>query len=89
MNDKPKKVKVVKENNGETVYVGEGIYSVKYWQLNRCFVKINSEKEHINFCTKKECSDLRRLAVRNVDNLHCPHVQQVEQELKGDLAKLR
>ena len=89
VNDKPKKVKVVKENNSETVHVGEGIYSVKYWQLNRCFVKINSDKEDINFCTKKECSDLRGLAVRNVDTLHCPHVKQVERELKADLVELR
>ena len=86
---KIQKVKALKENNGETVYIGEGIYSVRYWQLNRCFVKLEAEHSAINLCTKKECSDLRRLAVRNEKQLTCPHVEQVQADLKAGNIKDR
>ena len=86
---KSAKSKAVKENNGETVHIGEGIYSVRYWQLNRCFVKIEAEHSAINLCTKKECSDLRRLAVRNEKELQCPQVEQVQADLKAGNVKER
>ena len=73
----------MKENNGETVHLGDQMYSVRYWQLNRCFVKIEADSLNINMCTKKECTDLRRLAVRNEKELSCPHIEQVKADLEA------
>ena len=91
---KSKNKKKVKENNGETVYLGDGIFSVKYWQLNRCFVKVNTVlcdrlDDSVNFCTKKECSDMRRLAVRNMEQLTCEHVETVKADLMAGTIKIR
>ena len=86
---KDEKIKVVKENNGETVHLSGGIYSVRYWQLNRCFVKLETDDPAINFCTKKECSDLRRLAVRNEQNLMCQHVKQVKADIEANIVNER
>ena len=91
--EKVKPLKVTKENNGETVYLGDGIFSVKYWQLNRCFVKMSTSLcdlgEEVNFCTKKDCSEKRRLAVRYAKQLVCAHMEHVEADLLAGAVVLR
>jgi hypothetical protein len=72
-----------------TVYIGDGVFSVQYWQYNRCFVRVTSElydtEGDTNFCTKFNCSENRRLATRNDEEFECPHIEKVLSELKKKL----
>ena len=42
-----------------------------------------ADSSNINMCTKKECTDLRRLAVRNEKELSCPLIEQVKADLEA------
>ena len=75
-----------------TVYVGDGVFSVQYWQFNRCFVRAKTNLfdtgDDTNFCTKWDCSEKRRLAIRNSEQFDCPHIQKVIQDLETKQVKL-
>ena len=87
------KTKPAKPSKHPTVYLGDGVFSVQYWQLHRCFVRVKSDLydtgEDTNFCTKFDCCENRRLAIRNSHQFDCPHIQKVISDLNHDLVKVK
>ena len=82
---KPKKVDVSGGSILTTVYVADGIFSVQYWQTNRCFVRVNSylcgTGEDTDFCTRADCAEKRIIAIRTSSAFSCPHTDKVKKEL--------
>ena len=82
---KPKKVDVSVGSTPTTVYVADGIFSVQYWQTNRCFVRVNSylcgTGEDTDFCTRADCAEKRIIAIRTSSAFSCPHTDKVKKEL--------
>ena len=91
---KPKvKPKVKKKVKHPTVYLRDGVFSVQYWQHNRCFVRVSSELcdtgEDTNYCTKASCSDNRGLCIRNNQQFYCPHIQKVKDDLQSGVVNTK
>ena len=92
----PKKKKIVvdklKVNKHPTVYIGEGLFSVQYWQANRCFVRIGSylydTSNDIDMCSKADCSEKRILSVRADKKFICVHIQKVMNDLSNNSVQL-
>ena len=82
-----KKVDVSGGSTPTTVYVADGIFSVQYWQTNRCFVRVNSylcgTGEDTDFCTRADCADKRIFAIRTSSAFSCPHTDKVKKELES------
>ena len=89
----PGKIKAPKPTKHPTVYLGDGVFSVQYWQFHRCFVRVKSDLfdigEDINFCTKFDCCENRRLAIRNKHQFDCPHIQKVLSDLNNNLVDVK
>ena len=89
----PRKIKAPKPSKHPTVYLGDGVFSVQYWQFHRCFVRVKSELcdtgEDTNFCTKFDCSENRRLAIRNKHQFDCTHIQKVLSDPNHDLVNVK
>ena len=71
-----------------TVYLSDGVFSVQYWQLHRCFVRVSSDLyntgEDVNFCTKKECSDARIIEMRKEGGFFsCDHITKALDDVKN------
>ena len=90
---KTKAPKLSKQSKHPTVYLGDGVFSVQYWQFHRCFVRVKSHLcdtgEDTNFCTKFDCCENRRLAIRNKHQFDCPHIEKVLSDLKNDLLNVK
>ena len=90
---KTKAPKLSKQSKHPTVYLGDGVFSVQYWQFRRCFVRVKSHLcdtgEDTNFCTKFDCCENRRLAIRNKHQFDCPHIEKVLSDLKNDLLNVK
>lgn len=81
------KTKVKDKVKHPTVYLRDGVFSVQYWQLNRCFVRVSSELcdtgQDTNYCTNASCTDNRGVCIRNNQQFSCPHIQKVKDDLKS------
>ena len=77
------------KTKNQTVYLGDGVFSVQYWQYHRCFVRVKSDifdtGEDTNFCTKSSCTENRRLAIRNNTDFQCTHIQKVADDIEAGL----
>ena len=74
------------------MYIGDGVFSVQYWQFNRCFVRCKTDifdtGDDINFCTKLDCTENRRIAIRNSKQFQCAHIEKVLQEVYEERVKM-
>ena len=77
------------KTKNQTVYLGDGVFSVQYWQYHRCFVRVKSDifdtGGDTNFCTKSSCTENRRLAIRNNTDFQCTHIQKVADDIEAGL----